>query len=397
MTLKTCAAFSSRITRWSRSPSWITDSRVGSMPSPSRSIQAIRLLGLLLEVRRSAGRPSCSGTGTWSTRMVPRRVAEVGLGAGGQHPAQHLVGGPLHGGHRGDAEPLVDLGAARVVDAGHDLLDAERLAGHPGRDDVGVVAAGDRREGVGALDAGLLEDGLVEAVAGDLVAVEGRAEPPERVGVAVDDRHGVVAVLEAAGQRRADPAAAHDHDVHAANAYRAASGRRGCGSGRRAVALPLVGVGDVSKRILLGRKLRSSQLGETLLPKRIALPVFASDALSSVAYAPDEIFIMLSLAGASAYVWSWKIGIAVAVVMLDRRRVVPAERARLPERRRRLRGRHGQPRRRPPASPSASALLVDYVLTVAVSISSGVAERRRRRSRRSSGHEARGRASWCWC
>ena len=74
-------------------------------------------------------------------------------------------------------------------------------------------------------------------------------------------------------------------------------------------------VGDVAKRILLGQKLRSSQLGETLLPKRIALPVFASDALSSVAYAPDEIFIMLSLAGASAYVWSWKIGIAVAVVM----------------------------------------------------------------------------------
>ena len=60
----------------------------------------------------------------------------------------------------------------------------------------------------------------------------------------------------------------------------------------------LVGVGDVSKRILLGRKLRSSQLGETLLPKRIALPVFASDPLSSVAYSPDEIFLTLALAGA---------------------------------------------------------------------------------------------------
>src|SRR6476620_12250286 len=82
------------------------------------------------------------------------------------------------------------------------------------------------------------------------------------------------------------------------------------------LALPLVGVGDVSKRILLGRKLRSSQLGETLLPKRIALPVFASDALSSVAYAPDEIFIMLSVAGASTYVYSWKIALAVALVML---------------------------------------------------------------------------------
>ena len=43
--------------------------------------------------------------------------------------------------------------------------------------------------------------------------------------------------------------------------------------------------------------------------------MFASDALSSVAYAPDEVFLTLSLAGASAYVWSWKIGIAVALVM----------------------------------------------------------------------------------
>jgi amino acid transporter len=135
--------------------------------------------------------------------------------------------------------------------------------------------------------------------------------------------------------------------------------------------LPLVGVGDVSKRILLGRKLRSSQLGETLLPKRIALPVFASDALSSVAYAPDEVFIMLSLAGASAYVWSWKIGIAVALVMLT---VVASYRQNV----------HAYPsgggdyevamvNLGPNAGVTvASALLVDYVMTVAVSISSGV-------------------------
>ncbi|HCB05672.1 MAG TPA: DNA-binding protein [Nocardioides bacterium] len=133
----------------------------------------------------------------------------------------------------------------------------------------------------------------------------------------------------------------------------------------------LVGVGDVSKRILLGRKLRSSQLGETLLPKRVALPVFASDALSSVAYAPDEIFIMLSLAGASAYVWSWKIGVAVAVVMLT---VVASYRQNV----------HAYPsgggdyevatvNLGPTAGVTVgSALLVDYVLTVAVSISSGV-------------------------
>jgi amino acid transporter len=132
-----------------------------------------------------------------------------------------------------------------------------------------------------------------------------------------------------------------------------------------------VGVGDVSKRILLGRKLRSSQLGETLLPKRIALPVFASDALSSVAYAPDEVFIMLGLAGASTYLWSWKIGIAVAVVMLT---VVASYRQNV----------HAYPSGggdyevatvnlgQTAGVTVASALLVDYVLTVAVSVSSGV-------------------------
>jgi amino acid transporter len=132
-----------------------------------------------------------------------------------------------------------------------------------------------------------------------------------------------------------------------------------------------VGVGDVSKRILLGQKLRSSQLGETLLPKKIALPVFASDALSSVAYAPDEVFIMLSIAGVSAYAFSWKIGIAVALVMLT---VVASYRQNV----------HAYPSGggdyevatvnlgQTAGVTVASALLVDYVLTVAVSISSGV-------------------------
>ncbi len=130
-----------------------------------------------------------------------------------------------------------------------------------------------------------------------------------------------------------------------------------------------MGVGGVSKRIILGRKLRSSQLGETLLPKRIALPVFASDALSSVAYAPDEIFIMLAAAGATAYSFSWKVGIAVAVVMFT---VVASYRQNV----------HAYPSGggdyevatvnlgKNAGVTVASALLVDYILTVAVSISS---------------------------
>ncbi len=131
-----------------------------------------------------------------------------------------------------------------------------------------------------------------------------------------------------------------------------------------------MGVGDVSKRILLGRKLRSSQLGETLLPKRVALPVFASDALSSVAYAPDEVFIMLSLAGASTYVWSWKVGIAVALVMTavvasyrQTVRAYPSGGGDYEVAKVNLGERAGM--------TVGAALLVDYVLTVAVSISSG--------------------------
>jgi hypothetical protein len=77
-----------------------------------------------------------------------------------------------------------------------------------------------------------------------------------------------------------------------------------------------VNLTEAAKRLLIGRKLASYQPGETLLPKRIALPVFASDALSRVAYAPDEILLTLSLAGMSAFAFSWKIGLLVAAVML---------------------------------------------------------------------------------
>ena len=56
---------------------------------------------------------------------------------------------------------------------------------------------------------------------------------------------------------------------------------------------------EYAKRILVGRALRSDKLEETLLPKRIALPVFASDALSSNAYATQEILVVLALGGAS--------------------------------------------------------------------------------------------------
>lgn len=128
---------------------------------------------------------------------------------------------------------------------------------------------------------------------------------------------------------------------------------------------------DVPKRILIGRALRSDRLGETLLPKRVALPVFASDPLSSVAYAPGEVLLVLSIAGLSAYHFSPWIAVAVVVLMFT---VVASYRQNV----------HAYPsgggdyevattNLGPKAGLTvASALLVDYVLTVAVSISAGI-------------------------
>lgn len=128
----------------------------------------------------------------------------------------------------------------------------------------------------------------------------------------------------------------------------------------------------VTRRLVLGTPFRSDKLAHTLLPKRIALPVFASDALSSVAYAPEEIFLVLSVAGLSAYTMAPWIGLAVAAVMLI---VIASYRQNV----------HAYPsgggdyevvtvNLGPTAGLTvASALLVDYVLTVAVSMSSAMA------------------------
>jgi amino acid transporter len=113
-------------------------------------------------------------------------------------------------------------------------------------------------------------------------------------------------------------------------------------------------------------------MGETLLPKKLALPVFCSDPLSSNAYATEEILLMLSLGGLSLlHLTPWVAGAVVlllVVVVLSYRQTCHAypdgggayavSRANL--------GRRA-------ALVAASALLVDYVLTVAVSVAAGVA------------------------
>ena len=76
------------------------------------------------------------------------------------------------------------------------------------------------------------------------------------------------------------------------------------------------GTTDALKRVVLGRALASDRLGETLLPKRIALPVFCSDPISSVAYATEQILLVLGTAGAASFLGlAAPIAVAVAVLL----------------------------------------------------------------------------------
>jgi amino acid transporter len=126
------------------------------------------------------------------------------------------------------------------------------------------------------------------------------------------------------------------------------------------------------KRLLVGRPVQSERLGHTLLPKKIALPVFASDALSSVAYATQEILLVLAAGGIAYIAYTPWIALGVGLLMLV---VVASYRQNV----------HAYPSgggdyevtttnfNARVGMTVASALMVDYTLTVAVSVSSGVA------------------------
>jgi amino acid transporter len=128
---------------------------------------------------------------------------------------------------------------------------------------------------------------------------------------------------------------------------------------------------DVLKRVLVGRRMASSKLEHTLLPKILALPVFSSDALSSVAYATEQILVVLLGASAASVGLVMPISVAIAALMVI---VVASYRQTV--------------RAYPsgggayivskdnlgtfPGLLAAAALLSDYVLTVAVSVVAGV-------------------------
>jgi amino acid transporter len=125
-------------------------------------------------------------------------------------------------------------------------------------------------------------------------------------------------------------------------------------------------------RTLVGEPLRSDHLGETLLPKRLALPVFCSDPLSSVAYATEQIVLVLGLGGlALLHLTAWLAAAVVAllaIVVASYRQTCVA----YPN----GGGAYTVSRDnlgRDASLVAASSLLIDYVLTVAVSVVAGVA------------------------
>ncbi|MCO6009706.1 APC family permease [Actinoallomurus purpureus] len=129
---------------------------------------------------------------------------------------------------------------------------------------------------------------------------------------------------------------------------------------------------QMPKRFLVGRPLRTGQMGETLLPKKLALPVFCSDPLSSVAYATEEILLALSLGGLAMFYLSWWVGAGVVFLLL----VVTASYRQTCHAYPNGGGAYTVSRANLGENASlvaASALLIDYVLTVAVSVAAGVA------------------------
>ena len=99
----------------------------------------------------------------------------------------------------------------------------------------------------------------------------------------------------------------------------------------------------VLKRVLVGRAVASDRLEHTLLPKILALPVFSSDALSSVAYATEEILRVLLVASAGTVALAMPISIAIAALLIIVVLVVPPDGAGVSERGRRVHREQGQP------------------------------------------------------
>ena len=135
---------------------------------------------------------------------------------------------------------------------------------------------------------------------------------------------------------------------------------------------PLGRAGQALKRLVLGPPLEASAIAVERMRKLVALPVLSADALSSVAYGPQAVLVVLVLAGLPGLSYSLPVGAAIVVLMLavgvSYRQTIRA----YPQ----GGGSYivaSEELGRVPGLMAAAGLLIDYVMTVAVSIASGVA------------------------
>ena len=131
-------------------------------------------------------------------------------------------------------------------------------------------------------------------------------------------------------------------------------------------------VGYRAKSVLLGPALKTSQLVHERISKRVALAVFSSDPISSTAYATEEILLVLVFAGAAATGLALPLSIAITgllgILVLSYRQIINAYRS--------SGGAYVVSRDNfgpLVASIAGSALIIDYILTVAVSVAAGTA------------------------
>jgi len=125
------------------------------------------------------------------------------------------------------------------------------------------------------------------------------------------------------------------------------------------------------KRYLVGRPMATGQLEDTLLPIPLALPIFSADAISSVAYATEAAMVVLVGVSIGALHWTLPIAISVSVLMA----IVVASYRQTVRAYEQSGGAYLVAKENLGKHPSliaAAALLVDYILTVAVSVASGI-------------------------
>ena len=352
-----------------------------SAPSKSAARAAIvsRQLRTFGTVEQESRRVGCE------QRLAPLLLSVVG-------PALHAGGQPADADRSdevdGEDDPVLGVGEPKRVhrrqeepvedehaDDGdrHGVGQAPEGRHRQHREDVQAAEADDRSERVEDEDGTAHDcDGAEAEEAGDEVAAPGRLDQEKSLGAKTVHRRRIGAGPKTPSRfpewtaRRGRPSLASQSKA-APTGQATTTQTRGHPS--RAAKRP-EGF-DAAKRVLVGRPRASGELDETLISKTLALPIFASDPLSSVAYATEAAMVVLVAVSVAALHLVLPISIAIAAVLA----IVVVSYTQTVRAYETSGGAYVVAKDNLGTLPSlvaAAALLVDYVLTVAVSVTAGV-------------------------